>query len=150
MRYNEKLVERHEKQLCDLVEATEKQTEELEKEKKEFTLLKNSISTLDNRVKRIEDELVEKRSMNGYKWQKLENSEQELKSLREMIIETNENVTYLKGLKDGEASAISENRIIKRENREEENSRRNKIQVYSALIISIITLIILIFTSFFL
>jgi len=34
MRYNEKLVERHEKQLCDLVEATEKQTEELEKEKK--------------------------------------------------------------------------------------------------------------------
>lgn len=150
MRYNEKLVERHEKQLCDLVEATEKQTEELEKEKKEFTLLKNSISTLDNRVKRIEDELVERRNMNGYKWQKLENSEQELKSLREMIIETNENVTYLKGLKDGEASAISENRIIKRENREEENSRRNKIQVYSALIISIITLIILIFTSFFL
>jgi len=150
MRYNEKLVERHEKQLCDLVEATEKQTEELEKEKKEFTLLKNSISTLDNRVKRIEDELVEKRSMNGYKWQKLENSEQELKSLREMIIETNENITYLKGLKDGEASAISENRTIKRENREEENSGRNKIQVYSALIISIITLIILIFTSFFL
>lgn len=150
MRYNEKIVERHEKQLCDLVEATEKQTEELEKEKKEFTLLKNSISTLDNRVKRIEDELVEKRSMNGYKWQKLENSEQELKSLREMIIETNENITYLKGLKDGEASAISENRTIKRENREEENSRRNKIQVYSALIISIITLIILILTSFFL
>ena len=150
MRYNEKLVERHEKQLCDLVEATEKQTEELEKEKKEFTLLKNSISTLDNRVKRIEDELVERRNMNGYKWQKLENSEQELKSLREMIIETNENITYLKGLKDGEASAISENRTIKRENREEENSERNKIQVYSALIISIITLIILIFTSFFL
>jgi len=88
--------------------------------------------------------------MNGYKWQKLENSEQELKSLREMIIETNENITYLKGLKDGEASAISENRTIKRENREEENSGRNKIQVYSALIISIITLIILIFTSFFL
>jgi len=67
-----------------------------------------------------------------------------------MIIETNENITYLKGLKDGEASAISENRTIKRENREEENSGRNKIQVYSALIISIITLIILIFTSFFL
>jgi len=88
--------------------------------------------------------------MNGYKWQKLENSEQELKSLREMIIETNENITYLKGLKDGEASAISENRTIKRENREEEGSKRNKIQVYSALIISIITLIILIFTSFFL
>jgi len=34
MRYNEKLVERHEKQLCDLVEATRKQTRRIRKRKK--------------------------------------------------------------------------------------------------------------------
>ncbi len=110
MEHDEELIESHVGQLKELKDVTEKQTTELKKGRKEFGDLNLKIDDVNGRVKKIEDELVEKKVTNG-------NTQREIKSLRETIIETNTNVAYLRGLKDGEEKVNKEKKEDKRSNK---------------------------------
>ncbi len=97
--HDKEMIDSHCKQLKKLNETVATQNEELVKGREEF-------SALNTKIGNIEGELVatkeDKKITNG-------NTQKELKSLREMITETNNNVAYLRGLKDGELQATEMN-----------------------------------------
>lgn len=98
--HDEKLVEKHEGKFKTLGEITAQQTEELKKGREVFEKFDNRITSIETSVSQLKDEFIEKKKENGAAQGE---TQKELKSLREMITETNNNVSYLRGLKDGQS-----------------------------------------------
>lgn len=97
--HDEDLIANHTSQLEKLNEATQIQNRRLKENNRAF-------EELTKKIKNVEEELLEKKIQNG-------NTRDEVKSLRDMIIETNQNVAYLRGLKDGSLEQKSDKKDTK-------------------------------------